>query len=533
MKMFSTENFPFHMHSIHIMHKGELIQEEYFSPYEKGRMHRMFSITKSFTSLAVGALIAEGTLSLSDPICKYFPEYTPADADPFLTSMTVQDLLMMRTCHKATTYKLNASAHWVQSFFTTAPDHRPGMIFKYDTSAAHTLAALVKKVSGQKILDYLRGVFLDDIGFSKDAYILDDPFGCEIGGSGMIAYPEDLLKVGTFLLSLINGTFEYNSPTGYAQNNTVRKMNKNKNSNDNDVDDNNDDVVDGDIDDKDKNGINPKHENACNNSESIKYIYDEAFYERYAEYVRDAVSLHSPTLHEGKTIDEMQGYGYQFWRLRDNGIMMYGMGGQYMVLYPEAELIFITTADTQSVQGGTQYILDEIRRVALSIAPELNAHISAPAKATANDAGVYSCSDASGGVITDTPDDTDSLIENCISSYYGSYRLMPNAGAFHQLIFTDNELILEAEEKRFVFPYGIKEAKEATEPGYGQKIYTTALPQPDGSLYLNTQILDEYVGSIHFMMNKKDAKITLSLRKVEESLYKEFNCFLNGERIPE
>ena len=281
MKMFSAENFPFHMHSIHIMHKGELIQEEYFSPYEKGRMHRMFSITKSFTSLAVGALIAEGKLSLSDPICKYFPEYTPADADPFLTSMTVQDLLMMRTCHKATTYKLNASAHWVQSFFTTAPDHRPGMIFKYDTSAAHTLAALVQKLSGQKVLDYLRNVFPDDIGFSKDAYILDDPFGCEIGGSGMIAYPEDLLKVGTFLLSLINGTFECNSPTGYAQNNTVRKMNKN--SNDNDVDDNNDDVVDGDIGDKDKNGSNPKHENACNNSESIKYIYDEAFYERYAE----------------------------------------------------------------------------------------------------------------------------------------------------------------------------------------------------------------------------------------------------------
>lgn len=467
MKMFSSEIFPFPMHSIHIMHKGELIQEEYFSPYEKGRMHRMFSITKSFTSLAVGALIAEGKLSLSDPICKYFPEYTPDDADPFLMSMTVQDLLMMRTCHKATTYKINASAHWVQSFFTTAPDHRPGMIFKYDTSAAHTLAALVQKLSGQKVLDYLRGVFLNDIGFSKDAYILEDPFGCEIGGSGMIAYPEDLLKAGLFLLSLLNGTFLYNSPTGYAQNNTVHKM---------------------------------------NNSESGKCIYDEDFYERYAEYVRDAVSLHSPTLHEGKTIDEMQGYGYQFWRLRDNGIMMYGMGGQYMVLYPEAELIFITTADTQSVQGGTQYILDEIRRVALSIAPELNAHISAPAKATA---------------------------KNCISNYYGSYRLMPNAGAFHQLIFTDNELILEAEEKRFVFPYGIKEAKEATEPGYGQKIYTTALPQPDGSLYLNTQILDEYVGSIHFMMNKKDAKITLSLRKVEESLYKEFNSFLNGERIPE
>ena len=121
MKMFSSRDFPFPIHSLHIMHKGKLIQEEYFAPYEKGRMHRMFSITKSFTSLAVGALIAEGKLSLSDPICKYFPEYTPADADPFLMSMTVQDLLMMRTCHKATTK---------ESKRTEGPGLPPRCIFK-------------------------------------------------------------------------------------------------------------------------------------------------------------------------------------------------------------------------------------------------------------------------------------------------------------------------------------------------------------------------------------------------------------------
>lgn len=500
--LFSSENFPFPIHSIHIMHKGKLLQEEYFAPYEKGQMHRMFSITKSFTSLAIGALIAEGKIELSDPICKFFPEYVPSDASPFLTEMTVQDLLMMRTCHKATTYKINAAAHWVQSFFTTIPDHAPGMIFKYDTSAAHTLAALVKKISGKGVLDYLRDVFLDDIGFSKDAYILEDPFGCEIGGSGMVAYPEDLLAVGTFLLSLINGSFENGYSEGTGQN---------------------------DIDHKNANTF---HGFGKDNSEIVDNKYDKAFFERYAAYVKDAISFHSPTLHEAKTIDEMQGYGYQFWMIRDNGIMMYGMGGQYMVLYPDAELIFITTADTQSVQGGTQYILDEIRRVALSVSPEIQ--ISSDVEHD-NLVSCQNCINNDHDCSLDSPENTYvSDHENIqaypqqIANYFGNYRILPNTKEFNELIITADELILKTEDKNFVFPYGLQEPRGAKENMYGQQIYTKAFPQPDGSLYINTQILDAYVGSIHFMLNKKDNRITLSLRKVEESLYNEFSCFLDG-----
>ena len=376
------------------------------------------------------------------------------------------------------------------------------MIFKYDTSAAHTLAALVQKLSGQKVLDYLRGVFLNDIGFSKDAYILEDPFGCEIGGSGMIAYPEDLLAVGTFLLSLINGSFENGNSEGTGQN---------------------------DIDHKNANTF---HGFGKDNSEIADNKYDKAFFERYAAYVKDAISFHSPTLHEAKTIDEMQGYGYQFWRIRDNGIMMYGMGGQYMVLYPDAELIFITTADTQSVQGGTQYILDEIRRVALSVSPELKISQNADHE---NSILGHSCTNNDHACSLDLPEnangsDPESVqtFQQQIEKYYGNYRILPNAKGFNELIVTAEELILKTDDKNFVFPYGLQEPRGAKENMYGQQIYTKAFPQPDGSLYINTQILDAYVGSIHFMLNKKDNRITLSLRKVEESLYNEFSCFLDG-----
>jgi len=448
MTYFSSEHFPFPMHSICIWQKGQILQEEYFAPYQKERMHRMFSITKVYTSLAIGALIAENKLSPDDRIVEYFPEYTPEDAHEWLRSMTIRDMLTMCTCHKSTTYKLNGSEHWVRSFFITPPDHAPGKIFKYDTSSAHTMAALVKKISGKGILDYLREVYLDRIGFSEDAFVINDPFGCEIGGSGMVAYPKDLLLTAKLLLALYKGSWETDYP----------------------------DLA------------------GCADS-----IYDRSFWTRYAAYIREAMSYKTATLHEGKTLDERQGYGYQFWMLRDGGVMMYGMGGQYVVLYPDADLIFITTADTQSTQGGTQYILDEIRRVALTLG--VSAAKPAPD-------GTISTAKMPGNLFTPAP-----LILN------------PNTSGFKSFQLTEKELILEGAEHIFRIPYSTDAFVECKDPKYLQTLFTKGFPQPDGSLYLHTQILDDYVGAIHFVIRDN----VLYIRKVEESLYKEFNGFFTGE----
>ncbi len=448
MHKFSTVQFPFPLHSIMIWHKGQILQEEYYAPFERGMHHRMFSITKSYTSLAIGALIAEGQLQLSDRICTLFPEYTPADAHPYLTEMTIEDMLGMRTCHRSTTYKLDSDSHWVRSFFATTPDHHPGRIFKYDTSSAHTLAALVKKISGKGILDYLRSVCLDRIGFSADAHVLTDPFGCEIGGSGLIATVDDLLNTAKLVLSLYRNTWEQDYPYLIGSADTV---------------------------------------------------YNHAFWKRYADYIHSALSYHSPTLHEGKTVDECRGYGWQFWMLRNGGVMMYGMGGQYVVLYPDEELIFITTADSQMIQGGSQMILDEIRNSALSIAPRL-----------------------SGYGHTDKPALNETL--------FGSWKSASDKSALSFMSLTDSSLTLKAQDKKFVFPYSLTEDIKSREKVYDQTVYTRAFPQPDGSLYLRIAILDDYVGSIHILINAAKDNATLYLRKIEESLYSEFNGFFELSR---
>ena len=80
--------------------------ETYYKPYTRDTLHRMFSVTKSFVSLGIGLLEAEGKLSLDDKIVDFFPEKLPKPGvHPYIAMMTIRDMLTMRTCHDKTTYK--------------------------------------------------------------------------------------------------------------------------------------------------------------------------------------------------------------------------------------------------------------------------------------------------------------------------------------------------------------------------------------------------------------------------------------------
>lgn len=183
------------MHSFILMKDDAIVAETYYAPYQADTLHRMFSITKSFVSVAIGLLEEEGRLNLDDKIITHFPEkLNGMEKSPYLSEMTIRDMLMMSSCHSKTTYKAPGCTDWVGSFFTTAPSHVPGTTFSYDTSATHTLCALVEKITGKKMLDYLREKFLDEIGFSRNAYVMEAPGGESLGGSGLMATPMDLLR---------------------------------------------------------------------------------------------------------------------------------------------------------------------------------------------------------------------------------------------------------------------------------------------------------------------------------------------------
>ena len=417
------------IHSFLAEQGGTLLTENYQAPYTKQDLHRMFSITKSFCALAVGYLLEDDLISLSDPITSYFPEYADTEVkSPWLMNMTIQQMLMMQTCHSSTTYKIDRQKNWVESFFLVPPTHKSGETFLYDTSAAHTLAALVKKLTGKGVLDYLREKCLNELGFSKDAYIIKDPFGSEMGGSGLMAYPLDLLKTGRFCM------------------NTV------------------------------------KHGTGV-----------------FADYLRDAVSFQVPTIHFGQTIDEKQGYGYQIWQIR-NGFAMYGMGSQYVLFYPELDMVLAITADTQNIRGGQQKILDMVRdglKEFLSPVPSLPV-FSGPSHLNA------------------------------------VYRLLPGRQRFTRLALSldsqEGSLTLSGPDKTYTFSFSFVEPAVSILNGYKQRIAVKALWADSRTLYLPVSVVGEYVGSIHILLTLSEDGITVWMKKIEESLFHEFSGFLTGFR---
>lgn len=186
------------MHSVMIMRRGKLVFEGYYAPYGRKSLHRMFSISKSLTAIAIGMLIDEGRLSLDDKICAHFPEYVPSEgAHPYLEQTTIRHMLMMTTPHNGTTYDKFSGKGWVKSFFVKTPTHKPGTVFSYDTSASHVLAALVEKLTGKKLADYVREKGLP---ISDEAYFVPDGEGVSQGGSGLLALPYDILAIADMLM---------------------------------------------------------------------------------------------------------------------------------------------------------------------------------------------------------------------------------------------------------------------------------------------------------------------------------------------
>lgn len=193
------------IHSITISRNGKIALEAYWKPFDENTLHRMYSCTKSFVSIAIGELEGEGKLSIEDPIIKYFPEYDTPSLSPELRRCTIKNMLMMASPHRRTAYKEGAKSwsyikefsdhDWVSSFFTVKADHEPGEVFIYDTSATQTLASLVERLSSKDLLSYLRATFLKDVPFSKEAYILKAPGGASAGGSGLLAKSKDMLSV--------------------------------------------------------------------------------------------------------------------------------------------------------------------------------------------------------------------------------------------------------------------------------------------------------------------------------------------------
>ena len=188
------------MHGFLLLRHGLVASEGYWSPYHKDSIHRMYSVSKSFVSLAVGLLIDQGKLSLTDKVAKFFPDKVPENLHRYLVDATVRDLLMMATPHSRNSY-CRYDKDWADTFFKMEPSHPAGTIFSYDTAATVVLNTIVERISGVPFLEYMRPKLLDPIGFTKEARCIKTPEGTSWGGSGVLCKLQDMAKLAYVCLN--------------------------------------------------------------------------------------------------------------------------------------------------------------------------------------------------------------------------------------------------------------------------------------------------------------------------------------------
>ena len=186
------------LHSFMLVRHGHVVAEGWWSPYSADAPHALYSLSKSFTSTAVGLAVAEGKLSVDDEILKFFPEDAPASPSKNLKSMRVSDLLRMSTGHQVEPTRPPDKV-WTKHFLEQSVPHKPGTHFLYNTSATYMLSAIVQKATGSTVLDYLRPRLFEPLGIENPAWGTS-PQGISLGGYGLSVRTEDIARFGQLYL---------------------------------------------------------------------------------------------------------------------------------------------------------------------------------------------------------------------------------------------------------------------------------------------------------------------------------------------
>lgn len=154
-------------HGVVLVRHGKVVAEGWWAPYYAETRHALFSLSKSFTSTAVGLAVAEGKLSVDDPVLKFFPDDAPAEPSANLKAMRISDLLRMSTGHHDEPKRPDDQV-WTKVFLAHPVPSKPGTHFLYNTSATYIASAIVQQATGQTVLNYLRPRLFDPLG-------IDDP----------------------------------------------------------------------------------------------------------------------------------------------------------------------------------------------------------------------------------------------------------------------------------------------------------------------------------------------------------------------
>lgn len=274
------------LHSFVIVRHGKIISKGYWSPYSKDLKHVMYSVSKSFTSIGVGLAAAENKLKLNDKVITFFPESLPDTLSTFMKQMTVQDLLMMSTGMNGDPIFNARGSNDWPKTFLSSTIENKPGSVFKYNNMASFMLSAIVQKATSEKLVDYLKPRLFDPLGIKN-YIWDEaPGGYTLGAIGLKLTSEDMAKFGQMLLQ--KGKW---------------------------------------------NG---------------KQIVPQS-------YVEEATSLMiASSAPENKTPKELndweQGYGYQFWRGTHNTYRADGLGGQFIIVFPDKDAVVVLTSAATNTQ---------------------------------------------------------------------------------------------------------------------------------------------------------------------------------------
>lgn len=304
----AVENSEHELHSFMIVRHGKVVAEGWWDPYKPELRHTMYSTSKSFTSTAIGFAVSEGLLTVHDKVIGFFPEQLPDTISENLADMEVRDLLSMTAGQdpEPTFFRILGSEDWIRSFLATPVVHDPGTVFLYNSAATYMLSAIIQKVTGMTLLEYLTPRLFEPLGITGMDWEVD-PDGINTGGWGLRIKTEDMAKFGLLYLQKGQWKGQQILPAAWVEEATTMKI-----------------------------------------MQSPEITDEEA---------------------RSKS-DWLQGYCYKFWRSRHNSYRGDGAYGQLIMVLPEKDAVITVTAETPDMQGELNLVWDHLLPALMEEKPE-------------------------------------------------------------------------------------------------------------------------------------------------------------------
>ncbi len=180
-------------HSFMVIRNGKVACEFYRPPFNAETPHSVYSVSKTFTSTAVGIAIDEGYFSLDTRLVDVFPEYEKYDKDPRLGKITVRNLITMTAGKEPSVLADKGKIDWIKDYFSSPWYGEPGT-FRYINENIFMLCAIIVRTTGMSVREFLTPRLFEPLGIEVPFWETNQD-GIEAGGWGIYVKLNDLAKL--------------------------------------------------------------------------------------------------------------------------------------------------------------------------------------------------------------------------------------------------------------------------------------------------------------------------------------------------